>query len=243
MLQPLEIKSLTLLDSATSTSEGLQALTIKSSPILKALNVPTSAKTTYIPYAKIPLVTDTAFVVGGLEIVRTPQTVVAPITDETIEDAVCAVDTALADTLAMQARIDLENVIATKVKLDIAVTPLAGVEPTAVATVIGLLGEFDPMVFSIDNPIYVATSYGNYFQLLASTEVSNLVVAGVLVLTPMSSLLPADVVLLSAMGAKVSYEAYSVERERVAGSGSSNIVVSGTFGSAFASTYVKRATI
>ena len=243
MLTPLILKSITLEDSGKSSHATIQRKALGTSALLGALtNVPLPGKTTYVPFLEVPKVTDTSFVVGGLTLTKKTHQASGTLTDETLEDSNVPLSPVLEDLLAMQLRLKLESDVTAKLKADVTPSVLTGVAPTAPATVIGLLGALDPLVFD-NSPIIVTCSHARGIELVASTEIKNLVTAGIVTIAPCTGMTYADIVVLHSHGAKIGYEATALEVDRSPGSQLSTVYVQGTLGSAFSPTYVKRAVI
>lgn len=233
-------KSLTITDNLRTSVKDLQDKVFSNNLLLSALgNTALPGKFTYVPYTDVPALLSTTYVVGGLLVTKELHTLPAVITDETIEDAAIDILPALTDVLSAQLSYNLEDTVTTAIKA-LAVTPLVDA-PTAKTAIHKLLASFIPTVFSITGTPIIAVSYNTYFDLyLDSDPITKLPGFNIV---PCASLANADndIIIMHPHGSVLGYELKELERTRAGGTGTSTINMQGTIGTAFSTSYVKRA--
>jgi hypothetical protein len=234
-------KSLTISDSLRSSVKAIQENVFKNSPVLKALgNTMLTSKLTFVPFTQVPGVSDTAYVVGGLEVTKALHNIQADITDETMEDASINVESSLEDSISAQLRMKLEAQLITK--LGLLTASVLTDNPDVRSTIIKLLAEFNPDVFTIAINTTVVVSYADFFELCFQGD--PLTKQEKLTILPCSSIPNEsnDVYILHAHGSAVGYELKTLEHKRKGATGTTEIHAQGTFGAAFSTDFVKRAT-
>lgn len=234
-------KSITITDNLRTNLKPIVVDIFKNSPVLSAIgNTVLPSKFTYIPYTQIPEATDSSYVVGGLLATKALDNVLAEVTDETIEDAAIDIEGPLRDVITAQVRMKLETSLVTALKA-LTTTSLTDA-PDARSAIIKLLAEFDPKVFSITDRTTVLVSYATYFEL--AFEGDPLTRVDMLNIVPCAFLADADndVIILHGHGAYIGYDIKDIEVVRKGSTGSNEINVQGTLGTAFSTDYVKRTT-
>lgn len=222
------IKALTLpvSDAAGVTRiEALRAFMVSSSKALAALpKYVLGGKYNLVPYLEIPDKDTTEFKVKGLDLQKTRFFTIANITDETKEDAVPELDSALDIAIAGQAIIKLEEELSKKL---LALTQ-AGSGPIDPATAISTIGTFDSKILALPGDVLVFTSHANYLNMHNTmSSVQWRVLEDKLI--PMHGLADTDMVVIHTAGAAIGYELKDVEEDRKPETGEDILVSTANF--------------
>jgi hypothetical protein len=240
----LNNKSITVSTVSTveTASELLTNMYNYSGILRNVTNYTLDAKTTNIPYVKIPAGTDTTYTVESLAVTKALFNIPVSLTDETVEDTNVSIGDQLVKLLTAQTAVKVDDLIIAKIKAT-PVTTITGT--TAILAIKNLITKFNSYVLATAteaSPLTVLVSTQSFFTLSGVTADAEFFSNANIRLVGVPGLAANDIIIMQPSGVAVGIDIKGIEKDRQASLGSTTLLVQGTFGMDFSTDYVKRAT-